>query len=344
MPGGAHRRHNPLLDEWVLVSPQRLERPWQGGLEASTEEDVPPYDPACYLCPGNLRAGGARNPAYAATFAFDNDYAALLPEASAAGLADGLLLARPERGRCRVLCFTPRHDLSLARMDQEAVRGVVDLLAEETRALEAQQEFAYVLPFENRGAAMGCSNPHPHAQVWATAHVPTLPARKAERQHDHHRRHGRDLLGDYLDQEARAGTRVVCANEEWVALVPFWAVWPYETMLLPRRRVDSLSSLAADGRAALADVLRRMAVRYDNLFACPFPYSLAWHGRPRDGSHPGWRLHATWLPPLLRSATVRKFLVGYELAGEPQRDLTPEEAAERLRATSERHHRASPDG
>jgi UDPglucose--hexose-1-phosphate uridylyltransferase len=260
------------------------------------------------------------------------------------GLSDrDLLRARPERGVCRVLCFTPRHDLRLALIDEAGVGVVIDLLAEEARALE-QRGFASVIPFENRGAAMGCSNPHPHAQVWATGDVPTLPARKARTQEDHRRSHGSDLLGDYLALEAR-GPRLVCANEDWVALVPFWAVWPYETMILPRRRVDSLSALEPGERASLADVVRRMAIRYDNLFQCPCPYSLAWHGRPRvGGEHPGWRLHAAWMPPLLRSASVRKFLVGYELAGEPQRDLTPEAAAQRLRDTPERHYRGTVDG
>lgn len=344
MPEGAHRRLNPLLDEWVLVSPGRLARPWQGSLEAPPEEKLPAYDPTCYLCPGNARAGGARNPDYAGTFSFDNDYPALTAFPGEVEAVDGLLLARPERGRCRVLCFTPRHDLSLARLGQGDAVRVVDLLAEETAALEALPEISYVLPFENRGAAMGCSNPHPHAQIWATGQVPTLPARKAGTQARYRRRHGGDLLGDYLGQELREAARIVCANQDWVALVPFWAVWPYETMLLPRRRRTRLASLAGEERASLADLLRRMAVRYDNLFECACPYSLAWHGQPCDGAeHAGWRLHAIWMPPLLRSARVRKFLVGYELAAEPQRDLTPEAAAERLRATSERHYRAAQD-
>jgi UDPglucose--hexose-1-phosphate uridylyltransferase len=344
VPEGVHRRHNPLLDEWVLVSPHRLERPWQGSVEDAIDEALPAYDPSCYLCPGNPRAGGERNPGYASTFAFDNDFPALVKDAAPGPFAQGLLQARPERGVCRVLCFTPRHDLRLALMDEVDVRVVIDLLAEETRALEQSGDFGSVIPFENRGAAMGCSNPHPHAQVWATGEVPTLPARKARAQEEHRRRHGRDLLGDYLEQEV-LGPRLVCVNEDWVALVPFWAVWPYETMLLPRRRVDSLSGLERDERASLAEIVRRMAVRYDNLFRCPCPYSLAWHGRPRvGGDHPGWRLHAAWMPPLLRSATVRKFLVGYELAGEPQRDLTPEAAAQRLRDTPERHYRGSTGG
>jgi UDPglucose--hexose-1-phosphate uridylyltransferase len=339
---GPHRRHNPLLDEWVLVSPHRLERPWQGQREDAAEADLPAYDPSCYLCPGNARAGGQRNPAYATTFAFDNDFPALLPDPSPDGAAEteGLLRSQPETGACRVLCFTPRHDLTLARMDVPAVRTVVDAWADEVQALERRPEVAYVQLFENKGAMMGCSNPHPHCQAWATGHVPTLAARRQASQRAYHDAHGRDLLGDYLELELRARERVVLENAHWVALVPYWAVWPYETMLLPRRRAESLDALAPAERDALAEALHAVTVRYDNLFHTSFPYSLGWHPRPARGAHPYWRLHATFCPPLLRSATVRKFLVGYELAAEPQRDLTPEAAAERLRALPDAHYRA----
>jgi UDPglucose--hexose-1-phosphate uridylyltransferase len=340
-----HRRYNPLLDEWVLCSPQRLDRPWQGQVETVPEQAVPPYDPSCYLCPGNARAGGARNPAYTSTFAFDNDFPALKASLSKGALRraplnprdDELLVARPESGVCRVLCFSPRHDLTLARMAVAEVRFVVDAWAEEVRQLGAREDVRHVQVFENKGAAMGCSNPHPHGQVWATASVPTRPARLAASQQRYHRAHGTDLLGDYLERELTSGERVVCDNDRWVALVPFWAVWPFETLLLPRRPVAELPALDAGERDALAEILKRLLMRYDNLFATSFPYTMGWQGRPTDGeTHPGWRLHAAFFPPLLRSAVVRKFLVGYELAAEPQRDLTPEEAAARLRQSPER--------
>lgn len=339
LPAGPHRRYNPLLDEWVLVSPHRLERPWQGLVEPPEPEQRPRHDPACYLCPGNERANGARNPAYTQTFAFDNDFPALLPESAAPSSDDGLLVARAEKGVCRVLCFTPRHDLSLARMAVTEIRSVVEAWAEETAALGAKGGISHVQLFENKGALMGCSNPHPHCQLWATERVPTLPARKIKLQRAYFETHRRDLLGDYLERELELGSRLVCANEHWVALVPFWAVWPFETMLLPRRRVPALPALLAAERDALADVTKRLTVRYDNLFRCSFPYSMSWHGNPTGGGeHAPLRLHAVYLPPLLRSASVKKFLVGYELTAEPQRDLTPEAAAARLREQAERHY------
>jgi UDPglucose--hexose-1-phosphate uridylyltransferase len=336
-----HRRYNPLLDEWVLCSPHRLERPWQGQVEDAARATRPVYDPSCYLCPGNLRAGGQRNPAYTATFAFDNDFAALLPESPVAPLDEGgLLVAEPATGRCRVLCFSPRHDLTLAEMNASAIRPVVDAWAREVETIGASPGVRYVQVFENKGAMMGCSNPHPHCQVWATSYVPLGPARKLETQRAYLERHGRDLVGDYLEKELRAGERVVCRNDHWVALVPFWAVWPFEVMVIPVRRVPDLPSLGGAEKDALADLLRRVSVRYDNLFRTSFPYSMGFHGRPTDGGeHPWWRLHAVYFPPLLRSATVRKFLVGFELTAEPQRDLTAEEAAARLRDQGETHYR-----
>ena len=350
MPGSTtpHRRYNPLTDEWVLVSPQRLERPWQGQLEAESRETRLAYDASCYLCPGNVRANGERNPAYTATHAFDNDFPALLPgaatgatlESGAAVTSSTLLVSQPAAGRCRVLCFSPRHDLTLAEMETKAIRGVVDAWAAETASLGAEADVRYVQVFENKGALMGCSNPHPHGQVWATSHVPLMPARKLASQAAWHASHASDLVGDYLDEELRRGERIVCRNESWVALVPYWAVWPFELMLAPLRRAPDLPALASDERDGLADLLRRVGARYDNLFRTSFPYSLGFHGRPTDGEeHPEWRLHAVVFPPLLRSATVRKFLVGYELTAEPQRDLTAEDAAARLRALPEAHYR-----
>ena len=336
-----HRRYNPLLDEWVLCSPHRLQRPWQGQVEDEAPEARPGHDPSCYLCPGNLRANGERNPRYTTTFAFDNDFAALLPESPIGPANDGgLLVAEPATGHCRVLCFSPRHDVTLAEMEAPAIRPVVDAWALEVKTIGAKPAVLYVQVFENKGAMMGCSNPHPHGQVWATSYVPVGPARKLATQRAYLERHGRDLLGDYVAKELEAGERIVCRNDQWVALVPFWAVWPFEVMLVPVRRVPDLPSLTGGERDALADVLRRVSVRYDNLFRTSFPYSMGFHGRPTDGEeHPEWRLHAVYFPPLLRSATVRKFLVGFELTAEPQRDLTAEDAAARLRSQGETHYR-----
>jgi UDPglucose--hexose-1-phosphate uridylyltransferase len=336
-----HRRYNPLLDEWVLCSPHRLERPWQGQVEDAPAEERPAYDSSCYLCPGNVRANGRQNPSYPHTYAFDNDFPALLPHSDvAARNDDDLLVAEPATGRCRVICFSPRHDLTLAEMKAADIRPVVDAWADEVTALAADRRIRYVQVFENKGALMGCSNPHPHCQVWATGHVPLIPARKLLTQRAYFERNDRDLLGDYLEKELATGARVVFRNEHWVALVPFWAVWPFETMLVPVRRVPDLPSLTSPERDALADALRRTGVRYDNLFRTSFPYSMGFHAQPSDGQdHPYWRLHAVYFPPLLRSATVRKFLVGYELTAEPQRDLTAEDAAARLRVQAEVHYR-----
>ncbi len=343
IPKSPHRRYNPLLDEWVLCSPQRLQRPWQGQVEDEARDERPRYDPACYLCPGNLRANGQRNPAYAKTFTFDNDFPALLPESPLDPLDEGgLIVAEPAAGLCRVVCFSPRHDLTLADMESTEIRAVVDEWAAETARLGTDPRIRYVQVFENKGAMMGCSNPHPHCQVWASERVPTIPARKLAAQRAYLERHGRDLLGDYLERELRAGERIVCRNDEWVALVPFWAVWPFELMLVPVRRVPDLPALTEGERYALADLVRRVSVRYDNRFHTPFPSSMGFHGRPTDGEeHAYWRLHAVYFPPLLRSASVRKFLVGYELAAEPQRDLTAEDAAARLRAQPEALYRGS---
>ena len=341
IPKSSHRRYNPLLDEWVLCSPHRLQRPWQGQVEDAVPESRLRFDPSCYLCPGNARAGGQKNPDYATTFVFDNDFPALLPESAAPATGEGgLLVSEPATGRCRVICFSPRHDVTLAEMPPAEIRPVVDTWAKETEALGSDPAIEYVQLFENKGAMMGCSNPHPHCQVWATGHVPLLPARKLASQRAWFERHGRDLVGDYLERELGASERIVCRNEHWVALVPWWAVWPFEVMLVPVRRVADIPSLVGEERDALAEILQRVSVRYDNLFRTSFPYSMGFHGRPTDGEdHPWWRLHAVYYPPLLRSATVRKFLVGFELTAEPQRDLTAEDAAARLREQSETHYR-----
>ncbi len=346
LPDGPHRRYNPLLDEWVLVSPHRLKRPWQGQVEPEPPPMLPAYDPNCYLCPGNERASGERNPSYETTFAFDNDFPALVPSfgaspaaSGARGPGDSLFVAEPQTGRCRVVCFSPRHDVTLAQMDTPGIRAVVDAWADEIERLSRFDAVRYVQVFENKGAAMGCSNPHPHCQIWASASVPHIPARKLEMQRRYAARTGRDLVGDYVAREIASGERVVCRNDAWAVVVPFWAVWPFETMIAPLRFVGDLRELSDDERGQLADIIRSLTARYDNLFQSSFPYSMGWHGRPVDGGdYPGCRLHAVYFPPLLRSASVRKFLVGYEMTGEPQRDLTAESAAERLRGLPEVHY------
>lgn len=335
----SHRRRNLLTGEWVLVSPQRGERPWQGQVEGPEVADGLAYDPGCYLCPGNARAGGQRNPPYRGGFAFDNDFPALTPPradtAAPQALASGdpLFVVAAERGHCRVVCFSERHDLRLAVMDDSGVSAALQLLFAEFADLDGRPQTGYVQVFENRGFMMGCSNPHPHAQVWATEGLPTEPARELERQLEWYRDTGRPLLLDYLEAECAAAERLVCANEHAVALVPFWAVWPYETLLLPRAPAAGPGDLTPAAVGGLARVLRRTLVAYERLFATAVPYSLGFHPRPSDGgSYPEWQFHAHIYPPLLRSATVRKHMVGFEMLGMPQRDLTPETAAARLRA------------
>jgi UDPglucose--hexose-1-phosphate uridylyltransferase len=324
-----HRRYNALLDEWLLVSAERNNRPWKGGKEAAQPAEMPTYDPTCYLCPGNQRVGGERNPKYESTFVFTNDFAALRPDAPVASFEDGLLRARSELGTCHVICFSPRHDLSMSRMTPSQARQVVDLWAVETTALA--EDWPWVQVFENRGAAMGASNPHPHGQIWAGDVLPREAVKEDATQRRHFEATGRSLLLDYAGQEV-GGLREVAADDDWIVVVPFWAAWPFETLVIPRKPVSRIPDLSEKQRDSLAERLTNLLRGYDALFNQPFPYSMGWHQAPFDGvDRTYWQLHAHFYPPLLQ-ATVRKFMVGYELLSEPQRDITAESAAERIRA------------
>jgi UDPglucose--hexose-1-phosphate uridylyltransferase len=334
-----HRRLNPLTGEWVLVSPHRTKRPWQGQVERPPQDERPAYDPKCYLCPGNERANGEHNPQYTSTFVFTNDFAALMPDVPDANIqTNPLFQAQSERGTSRVICFSPRHNLTLPEMALEDIRRVVDVWGDQVTELGGQ--YRWVQVFENKGSAMGASNPHPHGQIWAQTHIPNEPAKEDRQQKAYYASQGSPLLLDYARLEAERGERVIVQNADWVAVVPYWAVWPFEALLLPLEHALHLPNLSSTQRDSLADILKRLLTRYDNLFETSFPYSMGWHGAPRDAAdYQYWQLHAHFYPPLLRSATVRKFMVGYEMLGEAQRDITPEQAAERLRGLSEVHYK-----
>ena len=325
------------MREWVLVSPHRTQRPWQGQVEKRTLEQRPRYDPQCYLCPGNSRAGGHTNPKYTSTFVFENDYAALKPDIAPGQVNESeLIVAETERGICRVLCFSPRHDLTISNMELNDVARVVEVWTEQYKELGAVEWVNYVQIFENRGEMMGASNPHPHCQIWGEATVPNYVLREQEALAEYSTKHGGCMLCQYLKFEQQAGSRLVCSNQAFTVLVPFWAVWPFEVLVLANSHLTSLDQLSGEKRRSLADILKRITSRYDNIFSAPFPYSMGFHHRPTDGKqHPEWHLHAHFYPPLLRSATVRKFMVGYEMLAGPARDITPESAAERIRAASE---------
>ena len=338
-----HRRYNPLLKQWVLVSPHRTKRPWQGKQEDADLSRRPEYDPKCYLCPGNTRANGESNPAYASTYVFENDFAALLKDGPAPDLhGDGeLMQSQPVTGECRVICFSPRHDLTLPEMSEEAIGSVIELWTEQYVELSA--EYAWVQIFENKGDVMGCSNPHPHGQIWSSRHLPSEPAQVDQSQREYFAKNGMPLLLDYVSAESNDGARTIDENEHWMVVVPYWALWPYEALLLPRRHVRHLGELDRSERASLAIITKQFLTRYDNLFETSFPYSMGWHQAPgptpgMDDSRDHWQLHAHFYPPLLRSATVKKFMVGYEMLGEGQRDITAEQAAEKLRGVSGANH------
>jgi UDPglucose--hexose-1-phosphate uridylyltransferase len=338
-----HRRLNPLTGEWVLVSPHRAKRPWLGQVEKLSPENLPAYDPTCYLCPRNERAGGVYNPDYTGTFVFENDFAALLPhpEQEEAASASPLLVAVPEQGQCLVVCFSPRHDLTLPELDLPAIENVLTTWTQASTDLAHKDFIQSVQVFENKGAMMGCSNPHPHSQIWAQSLPPNEIIKELAMQTAYFNQHNRPLLLDYIREEQKRRERVLFSNDHFTAVVPFWAVWPFEVLVSAHRSTQSLDNLTSSEVSALAAILRQVATCYDNLFEISFPYSMGFHQAPADGNpHPEWVLHAHYYPPLLRSATVKKFMVGYEMLCMPQRDITPEIAAERLRGLSEVHYKS----
>ena len=337
-----HRRFNPLLREWVLVSPHRTQRPWLGRVDETIPPNTLEYDPACYLCPENERANGAHNPKYTSTFVFENDYAALFANPPRVETnEDDLLIAESEAGICRVICFSPRHNLTIPVMTLLEVRKVVNTWSEQFLELEKVPWVRHIQIFENRGSLMGASNPHPHCQIWANTSIPNIPGRELSSLNAYAAGKKSCLLCDYLRLEFSKEERVVCENDGFAVVVPYWAVWPFETLLLSKRHVAAIDEFSVNESELLADILRQITTRYDNLFETSFPYSMGFHQRPSDRrSHPEWHFHGHYYPPLLRSATVQKFMVGYELLASPQRDITPEAAAARLRELSAMHYLA----
>lgn len=338
----SHRRFNPLKEEWILVSPNRTQRPWLGKSEELVADNRPTHDNNCYLCPGNLRANGDRNPFYDSVFIFKNDYGALQPEGSINVTAEGLLLAQHEIGICHVICFSPNHALTIPEMDKEDVVKVIKVWKEQFQYLSTIPQISNVQIFENKGAVMGCSNPHPHGQVWAESSIPNEIEKLTKTQEAYFKKHGRSLLSDYLSQELKEGNRVVVFNKQFVCLVPFWAVWPYETIIIPRRHFQAITDMTSEEEEAFAEIILDITIRYDNLFKTSFPYSAGAQQRPTDNNnYDGWHFHYAFYPPLLRSATVKKFMVGYEMFANPQRDITPEQAAISLRSLSNLHYKKS---
>ena len=329
----SHSRRNLLTGDWVLVSPHRTERPWQGQIEESDSTNEPAYDAECYLCPGNHRASNNTNPNYVGPYIFDNDFSALSAESEIETSTGPLFSARAESGRCRVVCYTEKHDSRLATMTSDDIQTAIRALTAEFVELDKDESIGYVQVFENRGRMMGCSNPHPHAQIWATEHLPHEPAKELVQQMTWWDDSGSSLLADYRAAEIEEGSRIVQQNDHFVVLVPYWAVWPFETIIIPRRDFSSFDEMSVEEIGGLADILKSTLSVYDRLFSVPAPYSMGFHPRPSDGKpHPEWIFHGHIYPPLLRSATVRKHLVGFEMLAMPQRDLTPEAAAERLRS------------
>lgn len=337
----SHRRRNPLTGDWVLVSPHRAKRPWQGQVEKLQAAYTASHDPECYLCSGNPRINGEINPEYAGTFVFTNDFAALMQDTPAAKQSnDDLFTLQAARGTSRVICFSPEHNKTLPELSLPALEGVIDTWQEQVADLS--KEYVWVQVFENKGAAMGCSNPHPHGQVWANDFIPNEVAKAETSQKTYFEEHASSLLLDYAQRESADGARTVVETAHWIAVVPYWASWPFETLLMPKFACARLTDVNAMQKTDLAIAIKKLTSRYDNLFQCSFPYSMGWHGAPNNlESTKHWQVHAHFYPPLLRSATVRKFMVGYEMMAEPQRDLTPEQAAQRLQALSDIHYNES---
>lgn len=333
-----HRRYNPLIEEWVLVSPHRAKRPWQGQLEELDEEQKPKYDEKCFLCAGNSRINGEVNDDYKDTFVFTNDFAALKHDTPIIESDEPLFKMATEQGESRVICFSPDHSKTLPQLSVKEIYRVVDTWQSQCEALG--ETYTWVQVFENKGSVMGCSNPHPHGQIWAQQQLPTLVMKKQKAQQSYKQLHNSNLLQDYVVKEIAKKERTVVINGDWLVVVPYWAAWPFETLLLPRFAVSRITELNEKQKLSLADILQKITIKYDNLFNCSFPYSMGWHGAPFDGeAHDEWTLHASFFPPLLRSATVRKFMVGYEMMAEAQRDLTAEQAAERLRNLPDVHYK-----
>jgi len=336
-----HKRLNPLTGDWILVSPHRSKRPWQGQVEKAVSDERPSYDPTCYLCPGNERAGGKYNPQYKGTFVFTNDFSALLTDSPDGEVEEGnLFQAKSETGICKVICFSEDHSLTIPEMEVEDIRKVVDVWCDEYAELGANDMINYVQIFENKGAIMGCSNPHPHGQIWSSSSVPTEPEKESKTQKEYFGKHGTTLLGDYLKAELVKKDRILIENDHFVALVPYWAVWPFETMIISKRPVQNITLLTDAERTSLAEVYQKLTIKYDNLFEVSFAYSAGLHQAPTDGKdYPEWHLHMHFYPPLLRSASVKKFMVGYEMLASPQRDITAEQAAQRLRHLPDVHYK-----
>jgi len=336
-----HKRYNPLTGDWVLVSPHRSKRPWQGQVEKATNEERPKYDPNCYLCSGNERAGGKKNPDYKGTFVFTNDFSALLSDTPKAEFDDGeLFKAKSESGICKVICFSEDHSLTIPEMKLEDIRNVVDVWCEQFKELSSNSNINYIQIFENKGTIMGCSNPHPHGQIWSSEGIPVEPQKESKTQKAYFSKHGRTLLGDYLGVELKKKTRILTENDSFVALVPFWAVWPFEAMIISKRSMQNILELQNNERTELADIYKKLTIMYDNLFETSFAYSAGIHQSPCDGEdYPEWHFHIHFYPPLLRSSTVKKFMVGYEMLGTPQRDITAEQSAVRLRDLPTIHYK-----
>lgn len=341
-----HRRYNPLTGQWVLVSPHRAKRPWSGQDEAPAQVSSKSYDENCFLCPTNTRISGDVNPDYQSTYVFQNDFGALMPDSPAAPKSDNpLFKTQGVRGLSRVICFSPDHSKTLPELGLTQIRQLVDTWNEQIE--ELGQDYVWVQAFENKGEIMGCSQPHPHGQIWANSFLPNEIERKDKHLRDYYQENGRNLLVDYVQAELQDGSRTVVETEHWLAVVPYWAAWPFETMLLPKNHVRRMSELSDSMREDLAKAIKALTTRYDNLFQCSFPYSMGWHYAPFFESDDSfaekgtdhWQLHALFYPPLLRSATVKKFMVGYEMLAESQRDLTPEQAAQRLRDLSEEYYK-----